>query len=119
MPTKSIPIVLGDGKQRQLRLGFNALCRIEQALRISGSDIAKALAGSVSLSVIRTILWAGLSHEDTSLTEEAVGELIDLAQLTYIGQKIAEAVEAAFPAEAASKKEDGPTPGKSGASENI
>jgi len=119
MPTKSVPIKLSDGKERELRLDYNALCRAERALNVFGIDIGKALAGSVGLSALRAILWAGLSHEDKTLTEEKVGELIDLAELPYIGQKIAEAFAAAFPAEAASKKEGGPTPGKSGTSGNT
>lgn len=96
MPKQSVPIELG-GKTRHLRYDFNALVALEDVLGIPISDIGNIMAGSVKLSDLRAIVWAGLLHEDKSLTPEAVGDKLELSQIVYIGDKVREAFEAAFP----------------------
>jgi len=46
---------------------------------------------------LRTILYAGLCHEDKELTPEKVGELIDdYSNIAAIGEKLGEAFNVAF-----------------------
>lgn len=113
MPVKSVPIVLSDGKERELRFDYNALVRLEDELGFSVSEIGKLMAGTGSLKQIRAILWAALSHADKALNVEEVGALIDLAKLGEIAGKIAEAFQGAFPVEEEPKKGSGPNPEKS------
>ena len=96
MPKQSIPIELG-GKTKHLRYTFNALVALEEKLGCSLSDIGTLLTGSVSVTKLRTLIWAGLIHDDKELTEEQVGEWLDLTSISEIAEKFAEALEAAFP----------------------
>jgi len=97
MPTNSIPIELG-GQRRSLRFDFNALCALEEESDISILEIGKTLeAGSFKISTIRTILRAGLLHDNPKLTLHEVGAMIDLASLPTIMEAVTEAITAAFP----------------------
>jgi hypothetical protein len=117
MPVKAVPIVLNDGKPRELRFDFNSLVKIEDELKLSIAEIGKIIAGVGSMRQIRAILWAGLSHSGEKLTVEDVGNFIDLSgdregSLAYIAGKLSEAFMAAFPIEKEPKKDDGPKPEK-------
>ncbi|MHB1167485.1 MAG: hypothetical protein ACYC0N_02955, partial [Carboxydocellales bacterium] len=50
-----------------------------------------------SMKAVRTLLYAGLKHEDDSLTEEKVGKLIDISKLALIGTAINNAVSVNLP----------------------
>ena len=52
-------------------------------------------AGSVKAT--RTLLWAGLPHEDEKLTERQVGAMISLTNVERIMEQIAEALTSALP----------------------
>ena len=112
MPIKSVPIELD--KRRNLRFDYNALCELEGHLGVSIPNLGNILAsGSVGLKEIRAILWAGLLHEDESLTVKKVGEILDDVKWTKNIDKITQAVlsafEAAFPtAKESEKNEPGP-----------
>ena len=69
---KSVTIVLD--KSRELRFGTNALITVEELLGIS---ISKLDINTVGLKTLRILLYAGLKHEDESLTLEETGCLID------------------------------------------
>ena len=69
---KSVTIELD--KARNLRYGINALCTIEE---IINKPITTLDLNNLSMKELRAILYAGLVHEDKSLTEESVGSLID------------------------------------------
>jgi hypothetical protein len=96
MTRRTVPITLPDGKPRSLRYGFNALAEIVDTLGIPLSDLQAAMSGPKALKAIRGILWAGLLHEDKSLTVEDVGDLLDGADLSVVAAAIAEAIAAAF-----------------------
>ena len=99
MPTnnikKSVPIELG-GKTRNLRFTFNALVALEDDLGISISDIGELLSGSVRLKSLRSLIWAGLLHEDKELTPDGIGEWLDFSMLAMVAEKLRDAFEAAF-----------------------
>jgi len=94
--TKSIPITLD--KKRNLRYDWAALETIEETLGISLADIGNKLAGSVQLSFIKTLVWAGLLHEDGELTLEDVRGFLDLSRIAEYATAVGEAFTAAFPA---------------------
>jgi len=50
-----------------------------------------------SLKLLRTFVWAGLLHEDESLTERAVGAMLDMKSLGSVMPKVTEAITAAMP----------------------
>ena len=95
---KTVPIVLGDGKSRTLCYGYNALIALVETLGIQLDGIRAALTGPGMLKGIRGILWAGLIHEDKTLTLEQVGDLLDseMHRLGEFSTLVAEAIGAAF-----------------------
>ena len=52
----------------------------------------------VGISELTALVYAGLKWEDKELTMERVDELIDGSSYDYIGAKVGEAINAAFPA---------------------
>jgi hypothetical protein len=94
--SRSVPVTLADGKPRRLFIGFNALIKMVELLGIGPSDIQSAMSGPNMLQAIRGILWAGLIHEDRTLTIETVGDLIDPAKINEISEAIASAISITF-----------------------
>lgn len=97
MPVKSVPIVLNDGKTRQLRFEWEALENLERELGLSifelGPDI---IAGKVGVTKMAVVIWAGLSFDEKNLQLSDVRKLLDSSEfLSYTG-KIAEALESVF-----------------------
>jgi hypothetical protein len=89
---KSVTIELD--KPRNLRFGINALIRVEE---LTGKPITKLDLENISMKDLRTIVYAGLCHEDKDLTPEKVGELMDdYSDITKIAEKLGEAFNIAF-----------------------
>ena len=89
---KSVTIELD--KIRNLRYGMNALVKIEE---IIGKSITKLDLSNISMKDLRTILFAGLYHEDKELTPKKVGDLIDnYGNINDIATKLGEAFTLAF-----------------------
>nr|DAR74651.1 MAG TPA: tail tube protein [Bacteriophage sp.] len=81
-------------KPRTLRYGMNALAKIED---ITGKTIMALDLNSLGIKDLLVIVYAGLCHEDKSLTIEQVGDLLDeYADLTMIAEKVGEALTEAF-----------------------
>ena len=79
-------------KKRTLRYTLNALAEIEDVLGVPLSQMSELEMG---VKTVRTMLWAGLLHEDENLTEKAVGNMVDFGNLEYIQTKVSEAFSAA------------------------
>lgn len=73
-------------KERTLKFTLNSLIYAED----NGIDIQK-MGKSVKLKDLRTLLYAGLMHEDEKLTPEIVGGLIDVQNLKPISEALNEA----------------------------
>ena len=84
-----VKIQLG-GKERTMRLDFNALALIEE--RTGRSIMAMADWKSMSSRDIRSMVWAALVHEDDSLTEAQVGKWLTLQMLTVAMKAFSEAM---------------------------
>ncbi|MCW2278739.1 hypothetical protein [Heliophilum fasciatum] len=79
-------------KPRNLRYTLNALAEIEDKL---GVNVGEMDGANLGIKAIRVILWAGLIHEDTELTETQVGEMVDFENFAQVQEKIAAAFEVA------------------------
>lgn len=89
---KSVTIELD--KARNLRYGINALVTAEEKL---GKPITEINLNSLSMKNLRDILYAGLVHEDSSLTPEIVGNIIDdYSDIQAVANKLGEALSIAF-----------------------
>ena len=87
-------VILQLDKVRNLRYGMNALVTVEE---LTGKSITKLDLENISMKDLRTILYAGLYHEDKGLTPEKVGNLIDeYGNITDIAGKLGEAFTLAF-----------------------
>lgn len=91
---KEVKIVLD--KERHLRFDLNAFAEIEEAYG-SIDEAFKAMEKG-SIKALRVLLWAGLVHEDESLTVKQVGSLIGLADLKDLSTKISELLKDSMPA---------------------
>mgnify|MGYP005750951813 CR=1 FL=1 len=79
-------------KKRHLRYTMNALAEIEDALGVELSEMDKV---KMNIKNVRIILWAGLIHEDPDLTQEEVGDMVDLANIKEVQEKVSEAFNTA------------------------
>jgi hypothetical protein len=81
-------------RPRTLRYGMNALVKIEE---LTGKNLTKLDLDNISVSDLRTIVYAGLFHEDKALTPELCGELIDEhSDIATVAEKLGEAMTLAF-----------------------
>lgn len=90
---KPIPITLD--KPRALLYDMNAFIELEELY----GDVNKAFKGLEQLKMkpIRDMIWAGLLHEDESLTPKQVGKILNIANLEEIALKITEALGVSLP----------------------
>lgn len=90
---KPVKIVLD--KERNLLFDFNAFSELEDVYGSAEKAFDKLQKGSIK--ALRTLLWAGLVHEDESLTEKAVGKMLGLADVKYVSEKITDALKVSAP----------------------
>ncbi|HEF5065822.1 hypothetical protein [Bacillus paramobilis] len=67
-------------KERTLLFDLNALADVEDKLGMSMTEIGEKM----SIKVMRTLLTAGLSHEDPELTERQVGAMITMDNIKTV-----------------------------------
>lgn len=79
-------------KERSLKFDFNALVAIEEA---TGGMISSLAKKGRPLRYLRVLLWAGLLHEDETLTEKQVGSWITPENMKMIDEKISQASQLA------------------------
>lgn len=92
---KDTSITLSDGVERHLKFDLNALAEIEDKFGTVDAGFEELDKGSIK--AVRFILWAGLVHEDESLTEQRVGSLIDIQYLQSIMQSMGDAMQNDMP----------------------
>jgi len=90
---KKFPVKLD--KIRNIKFNLNSFCELEEKF----GDINKAFAalGKGTMKSTRTLLWAGLIHEDETLTEIQVGDMIDFKNLQEVSKIVEAAMEYAQP----------------------
>ena len=90
---KNIPVILD--KERTLRFDLNAFAELED--NYGTIDEALGAMEKGSIKALRAILWAGLMHEDDSLTLKDVGRLITLGDLPKLTEGIQQAISNSVP----------------------
>ena len=88
--SSSVRITLNDGVERELSFTLNAMAELED--KYGSVDAAFKAVEANSMKALRFVLWAGLSHSDENLTEQQVGNLIDIQRM----HEISAAMEQAF-----------------------
>lgn len=81
-------------RPRTLRYGMGALVKIEE---LTGKSISKLDLDNIAIKDLRSIIYAGLCHEDKNLTLEKVSEIVDdHSDLPTVAEKLGEAMTLAF-----------------------
>lgn len=94
MSLPRVRVTINLDRPRTLVMSFNALCRAEEATGINllVTDIAFS-----SVRVLRALVWAGLLHEDPTISIERVGDLIEEAGADNVLMAVLDAYTAAMP----------------------
>jgi hypothetical protein len=88
-PSKIVTINLD--KERHLRFNLNSLILVED---LTGKKMAEfSDEKAMSLKVLRALLFAGLKWEDKDLTEEQVGEFVEMSNMKEVNKKLEEAMQ--------------------------
>jgi len=102
----AVPLMLDH--PRTLRFDLNAFAILEE--RFGNMEAAFHEMQRGSMKAARTLLWAGLLHEDESLTERQVGALVTLGNIAEVMTRITEALNEATPqGDGAESVENDPT----------
>jgi hypothetical protein len=75
-------------KERTIKFDLNTLIEVEDSLGFSLAEIGD----KVSIRVMRTLLTAGLKHEDAELTEQYVGSLITMENMAEVQDALGKAM---------------------------
>jgi len=92
---KPVTVSLVLDKERTIKYDLNAFAELEDTY--GSMEQAFAAMQSGSMKAARTLLWAGLLHEDESLTPRKVGALVTLDKLEPVMDAISEALLEAMP----------------------
>ena len=92
LPQVRIPVDLD--RPRTLVLDFNALCKVEE---VTGINLLVGEAAFSSMRMVRAMVWAGLLHEDPTLSLHRVGEILQTSNMEKILDAIVKAYDAAMP----------------------
>ena len=92
---ENMRITLNDGVEREIKFTLNAMAEMED--RYGSVDEAFKALDAGSMKAVRFILWAGFIHEDESLTEKQVGNLIDVNCMEAIMKDLEAALTADLP----------------------
>lgn len=93
--SKDIKITLNDGVERTIKFTLNALAELED--RYGSVDEAFKQLDNNSIKAVRCVLWAGLIHEDPELTEQQVGNLIDIQYMQELMTSLNDAFDSNMP----------------------
>ena len=94
---RKIFITTSDGEKRQIRFTMNALADLE--LKYGSIDEAMDKMQKGSIIAIRYVLWSGLRSIDKTLTEEAVGDMIDVSDFERLVTELGKALNGDMPKE--------------------
>jgi hypothetical protein len=72
-------------KERTIKFDLNSLIEVEEALGYSLSEMGE----NTSIKSLRTLLTAGLKHEDAEITEHFVGSHITMDNMKEVQDALA------------------------------
>lgn len=90
------------GEQKQLKYTLNSFAEMEE--RYGTIDDAMKAMEKGSIKAVRFMLWAGLCHDDDSLTEREVGSKLEVQDLEELAAKMNEVMTSDLPDKEDSKK---------------
>jgi hypothetical protein len=76
-------------KERTIKLDLNSLIDVEDSLGYPLSELGEK---KIPIRVMRTLLTAGLKHEDPEITEQYVGSLITLENMKEVQDALGSAM---------------------------
>lgn len=89
-------ITLCDGVEREVKFTLNAMAEMEE--RYGSVDACFEALEKNSIKAVRFVIWAGLLHnENETLTEQQVGNLIDIPCMERIMSTLNTAFENDMP----------------------
>ena len=94
-PRPSPPVEIILDKPRNLRCTMRALRMAEDRLsqiygrRTSIFEVFEK-GGKISATDLTVTLWSLLVSEDSCLTEDQVGDMLDIGNMNYVGEKLSE-----------------------------
>lgn len=92
-------------KVRNFKYGMRALSLVEKKFK---KPINKVDMDNMTMEEAAVMIWAGLVHEDKSLTPEKVMDLVDdHSSLPEVMRQLTEAINASFGAGAVEEEETG------------
>lgn len=94
MKDEATKVTLADGKKHELKFDLNTLCDLQDKF---GDDVLGVLGGldESNFKSIRSVLHSVLAHE--GLSEQEVGSLITMTNITDVVEALQQAVEGAVP----------------------
>jgi hypothetical protein len=88
----SVPITLD--KERNLKFGFSAMMALEKQLSgKSFMDIINEIQTKPTITLMINVVWAGLLHEDKTLTPEKVAKILDSSDVEDLLGVISKAMD--------------------------
>lgn len=92
-------------RERHIKFDLNAFAELEDIYGSLNAVFAALQSGSMKAA--RTLLWAGLLHEDEALTPPQVGSMVNLDNLESVVDILSDAMTTALPeADAAPVQEE-------------
>lgn len=101
---KEIAVPLQLDRPRTLKFDLNAFSELEE--KYGNMEKAFSAMQGGSMKAARTLLWAGLLHEDATLTERQVGGMVTLENLETVMDSISKALMEAMPQDEASQVQE-------------
>ena len=92
---RSATITLCDGVARELKFTLNALAEMED--RYGSVEAAFKAMEANSIKAVRFVIWTGLLHTEEGLTEQQVGNLIDMQCMDTIMNDLQAALSSDMP----------------------
>lgn len=83
------------GKAYELSMDFNVICEMED--RYGTFEKAGAALSGGKMKDVRFLLYAMLKQSDESLTEKAVGHMINMQNMQEVMNKVGEAMKSSAP----------------------
>lgn len=82
-------------RERTIKFDLNAFIELEDMFGSVNKALEEIRKGSMKAA--RAVLWAGLIHEDESLTLKQVGAMLDMETLPRVTEALAEAIGGSLP----------------------
>lgn len=80
-------VVLGDSEYT-LRYDLNALVELEDKMGVPLSEMGEM---KITIRNVRSMLWAGILHENAEITEKEIGSHVDMENMEEVQSAISKA----------------------------